>query len=92
MDSFKRNTIQVLKEDRLYLLSDGIYDQFGGPHGRKYMSNAFKTTLLKTLTSDIKDQKQQIEDAIDNWQAYINPKTGFPYEQIDDICMLGIKI
>ena len=92
MDSFKRNTIQVLKEDRLYLLSDGIYDQFGGPHGRKYMSNAFKTTLLKTLTSDIKDQKQQIEDSIDNWQAYINPKTGFPYEQIDDICMLGIKI
>lgn len=92
MDSFKRHTVKVLKEDRLYLLSDGIYDQFGGPNGRKYMSNAFKTTLLKTVTFEIKDQKQQIEETIDTWQAYINPKTGYPYEQIDDICMLGIKM
>jgi serine phosphatase RsbU (regulator of sigma subunit) len=92
MDPFKRHTIHLLKNDRLYLFSDGICDQFGGPDGRKFMNNSLKAALMETLTPEIKDQKRQLENRIDEWQSFINPKTGHPFDQIDDICVMGIKI
>jgi len=92
MDPFKRCTFNLLKDDRLYLYSDGICDQFGGPKGRRFMNNSVRTTLLETLTPEIKDQKQLMEERVDEWQAHINPRTGHPYDQVDDICMMGIKI
>jgi serine phosphatase RsbU (regulator of sigma subunit) len=92
MDSFKRHTINLLKNDRLYLFSDGICDQFGGPNARRFMNNALKAALMETLTPEIKDQKQHLENRIDEWQAFINPKTGHSFDQVDDICLMGIKI
>ena len=92
MDPFKRNTINLLKNDRLYLFSDGICDQFGGPNNRRFMNNCLKAALMETLTPEIKDQKIQIENRIDEWQAFINPKTGHPFKQVDDICLMGLRI
>jgi hypothetical protein len=92
MEPFKRHTIKIQKNDILYLFSDGICDQFGGPHGKRFMNTLFKATLLETITSEIRNQKFKIENRIDEWQAYIDPKTGQIYEQVDDICLMGIKI
>ena len=92
MDPFKRHTIKLFKDDRLYLFSDGISDQFGGPYGKKFMSSSLKIGLMETITPEISDQKQLLENKIDDWQSHINPKTGLPYSQIDDICLMGIKI
>jgi serine phosphatase RsbU (regulator of sigma subunit) len=91
MDSFNRQTIKLLKGDRLFLFSDGICDQFGGCEGRKFMINSLKEALFQTLTPEIKYQKQLLEDKIDKWQSFISPATGHPYSQIDDICLMGIK-
>jgi serine phosphatase RsbU (regulator of sigma subunit) len=92
MDPFKRHNISLRKNDRLYLFSDGICDQFGGPDGRKFMNNSLKAALLETITPEIKDQKQQLENRIDKWQTFINPKTGHAFSQIDDICLMGVKV
>ena len=92
MDPFERHTFQLIKEDRIYLFTDGICDQFGGPYGKRFMVKSLRQALMETLTPEIKEQKQLIEKKIDEWQAYINPRTGHSYEQIDDICMMGIKI
>ena len=86
------HTIKLLKNDRLYLFSDGICDQFGGPQGRRFMNNCLKSALLETITPEIKSQKYELEKRIDEWQAFINPKTGHPFDQVDDICLMGIMI
>jgi serine phosphatase RsbU (regulator of sigma subunit)/ligand-binding sensor domain-containing protein len=92
MDPFNRHEFKILKNDRLYIFSDGICDQFGGPDCKKYSSRSVANTLLETLTAEITDQKQLVEERIDKWQACIDPKTGHPYTQIDDICLMGIMI
>ena len=92
MDPFNRHTINLLNDDRIYLFSDGICDQFGGPYGKRFMIKSLRTALMETLTPEIKDQKQLIENKVDEWQEYINPKTDLPYRQIDDICLMGIKL
>jgi serine phosphatase RsbU (regulator of sigma subunit)/ligand-binding sensor domain-containing protein len=92
MDPFARHEFKVQKNDRLYLFSDGICDQFGGPDCKKFSSRSVANTLLETLTAEIKDQKQLVENRIDKWQACIDPKTGHTYTQIDDICLMGIMI
>jgi len=92
MDPFKRHTVNIIKGDRIYLFSDGISDQFGGPNGRRFMIKLLRETLITTLTPEIKDQKLLIENKVDEWQAFINPNTSLPYSQIDDICLMGIKV
>jgi len=92
MDPFNRQTINLLKNDRLYLFSDGISDQFGGPNGKRFMNNSLKAALLETYAPEIKDQKRLLENRINEWQAFINPKTGHQYSQVDDICLMGVKV
>jgi serine phosphatase RsbU (regulator of sigma subunit)/ligand-binding sensor domain-containing protein len=91
MSPFKRHTINLLENDRIYLFSDGISDQFGGPDGKRFMKNSLRLALLETITPEIKNQKSLMEERIDKWQAYINPLTGQTYSQVDDICLMGVK-
>ena len=92
MNPFERHTMNLYENDRLYLFSDGISDQFGGPEGKRLMKSTLKTTLLETITPEMKDQKLQLENKINEWQAFINPLTGHAYSQVDDICLMGVKI
>jgi len=92
MNPFKRHSIELLKDDRLYLFSDGICDQFGGPNNRRIMISSLKTILLETVTPEIKDQGQLVENVLDNWMSHLNLCTGQHYKQIDDICLFGIRI
>jgi serine phosphatase RsbU (regulator of sigma subunit) len=96
MDPFVRHNIKLLKGDRLYLFSDGIADQFGGPSGhsggKKFMYKTFKTALMETCTSDMENQKVLVEKKINDWMAYENPETGQAYDQLDDICLMGLKV
>jgi serine phosphatase RsbU (regulator of sigma subunit) len=92
MDPFRRHSFNLLKNDRLYLFSDGIFDQFGGPDGKRFMSKSLKALLMETLNPEMGMQKVQLEKRIDEWQAFINPDTGQKYSQVDDICLMGIKI
>jgi serine phosphatase RsbU (regulator of sigma subunit) len=92
MNPFDRQVINLLKDDRLYMFSDGILDQFGGPDGKRLKNLAFRTILLESITPEIKNQKPLLEEVLDKWQSYVNPKTGQPFSQIDDICVMGIKI
>ena len=92
MDPFIRHTVRIEKDDRIYLFSDGIGDQSGGPAGKRFMKKCFKAAIFETISPDIKDQRSAIENRIDEWQAHINPLTGHGYEQVDDICLMGIKL
>ncbi len=89
MDNFKNHEIELKKGDRIYLFSDGFADQFGGNEGRKFNSKALKTIIAETSTLPMQQQKEMLEQTLDNWK---NPKTGIRYDQIDDVVVFGVKV
>lgn len=81
---FTNHSFQLHKNDTIYLFTDGFADQFGGPKGKKFMYKPFKELLLKSSTLAIYEQKKFIEDTFFDWKKDL--------EQMDDICIIGIKI
>jgi serine phosphatase RsbU (regulator of sigma subunit) len=67
----------------IYLFTDGITDQFGGPEGKKFKTSQLKELLLSIHTEDLEQQEELIRSNLNNWMK--------GYEQIDDICLMGVK-
>jgi serine phosphatase RsbU (regulator of sigma subunit) len=93
MDAFKTHTIQLQEGDCLYLFSDGFADQFGGQAGKKFMYKNFKTMLCENSEQTMEVQKTLLEQTIENWISFSdNEGNKHIYEQVDDICLMGIRI
>jgi len=84
LKSFKKNKVKVKEGDMLYLFSDGFHDQFGGDKGKKYMSGKFYKFLLSISKEDTEKQSKLIENEFERWRGNI--------EQIDDVCVMGVKV
>lgn len=80
---YQLNEFDIEDGDQLYLYSDGIVDQFGGPKNKKFMTKRFVQLISSCSNLPMADQKEIIDNAILNW------KSG--HEQIDDILVMGIK-
>ncbi len=81
--NFTNNTLQLQKNDQLFIFSDGYADQFGGPKGKKFMVGSFRK-LLKSITPlDVKKQKETLNNTLNNWQG--------EQEQVDDVLVIGVK-
>ncbi|HDR89726.1 MAG TPA: tetratricopeptide repeat protein [Bacteroidetes bacterium] len=84
MDKFTNHEIPLMEGDRVFLFTDGYADQFGGPDGKKFMYKPFKRMLLAHASLPMKEQLEIITRKLDEWMEN--------YEQIDDICVLGVRI
>ena len=84
MPPFTNHNIQLKKGDTIYIFSDGYVDQFGGPRGKKFMSAKFKELLLSIQDKSMSDQKKLINKSFNNWMGKL--------EQVDDVCVIGVKI
>jgi serine phosphatase RsbU (regulator of sigma subunit) len=84
MDAFTLHTHTLQKGDCIYLFSDGMADQFGGPAGKK-----FKYKTLKELLTSISHQPMQ--EQIENLTRTFNEWKG-AHSQIDDVTLIGIKL
>lgn len=71
------------KGDQLYLTTDGFADQFGGPMGKKFRIKQLKELLLQVSSESLHRQGELIETELVNWKGHL--------EQVDDVCVLGIK-
>lgn len=80
---FTNHEIKLEKGDRIYVFSDGYVDQFGGPKGKKFKSKAFKKVLSEVYDMPMREQKKILDKTIKEWQGNL--------EQIDDICVFGVK-
>lgn len=76
--------IELDKGDSIYIFSDGYADQFGGDKGKKLKSKNFKELLLSMQGEEMERQKQLLDEAFDEWKG--------DYEQLDDVCVIGVKI
>lgn len=81
---FINHKIQLTKGDAIYLFSDGFVDQFGGEHGKKYMTKNFKKLLLNICEEPMLKQERMVEKELDDWRG--------KSEQVDDVLIIGIKI
>ena len=80
---YNTRSIELEKGDTIYLFSDGLVDQFGGPKGKKYLASRFKALLASLQNEPMKNQGIQIEKVFEEWRG--------SEEQIDDICIMGIR-
>lgn len=84
---FKNNRMDLQAGDCIYVFTDGIPDQFGGPRGKKFKYKQLQELLKTNYGKPMKEQQTHIVKAIDDWMNY-----GGGYEQTDDMLMIGIRI
>lgn len=76
-------TLNYSIDDVLYMYTDGVTDQFGGPNQKKFTKRRLHELLLTICDLKIKDQKTRLEAAINDWQGNL--------DQVDDILLMGVK-
>jgi ligand-binding sensor domain-containing protein/serine phosphatase RsbU (regulator of sigma subunit) len=77
------HNIDLQVGDSFYIFTDGYVDQFGGPKGKKFKTRAFKELLLSIQNKRMDEQLKVIDDAFETWRGDL--------EQIDDVCVIGVK-
>jgi serine phosphatase RsbU (regulator of sigma subunit) len=83
-ESFKLQTINLNKGDVLYLYTDGYADQFGGPKGKKFKYKPLNELLLAVSKDEMAKQREVLSTNFVDWKSSL--------EQVDDVCIIGIKI
>lgn len=81
---FTMHSVQLQKNDCIYIFTDGYADQFGGEKGKKFKYKKFQELLISISSKPMQEQKELLNKAIEDW------KSG--YEQNDDILVIGVKI
>ena len=51
--SFNNYNIKLKKRDKIFLFTDGLTDQLGGPYGRKYTANRVKDLILENKNNEM---------------------------------------
>ncbi len=81
---FTTQEVSVSKGDCVYLMSDGYSDQFGGVSSKKFKSKNTAQLIKSIAILPMAEQKAAIENAHVEWKGSL--------EQVDDICMIGVKL
>ncbi|MBA2612517.1 MAG: tetratricopeptide repeat protein [Bacteroidetes bacterium] len=82
-DAFTLNEIKMQKGDTLYLYTDGYADQFGGPKGKKYKYKQLNNQLVSINKLTAAEQAAALLKNFRDWKGEL--------EQVDDVCVIGIK-
>jgi serine phosphatase RsbU (regulator of sigma subunit) len=84
-DKFFDDQEYFLKEnDTIYLFSDGLSDQFGGPDGKKMKITRLKRTIEQVADMPMEDQKETVLKFYHEWKG--------SFDQVDDILLMGVRL
>jgi serine phosphatase RsbU (regulator of sigma subunit) len=81
--TYTNNEMELIKDDMMYLFSDGYIDQFGGSENKKFMYRRFRYLLMTIYRFPVDDQKSILEENIKTWMGGTS--------QIDDMLVIGFK-
>lgn len=84
VSKFTTHKINLDMGDTIYSFTDGYADQFGGPNGKKFKYKPFKQLILSFYEKDLQFQQNELERSFKKWKANT--------EQIDDVCVIGVRI
>jgi serine phosphatase RsbU (regulator of sigma subunit) len=83
MVPFTNHVVELKKGDTFYIFSDGYADQFGGPQQKKILNKNFKMLLQNIQDLPMLNQGARIDEFFEGWRKDL--------EQIDDVCVIGIR-
>jgi serine phosphatase RsbU (regulator of sigma subunit) len=81
---FTNHSIQLQKGDTIYMFTDGYADQFGGEKGKKYSKKAFRELVISIAHLPLQQQREALYNAHLQWRGN--------NEQVDDICIIGVRV
>ncbi len=81
---FTSHALNLNKNDTVFLFTDGMADQFGGPKGKKFKYKQMSEVLISLAAKALKIQKETLHKTFNNWKGEL--------EQVDDVCVIGIRI
>ena len=81
---FTDTFIALQKNDIIYMFTDGYPDQFGGEKGKKFKYKQLEEILLEHSSKPLEAQKEILRQKFLAWKGEL--------EQVDDVCIMGIKI
>jgi serine phosphatase RsbU (regulator of sigma subunit)/PAS domain-containing protein len=81
--NYADHEIALLPGDCIYLYTDGIIDQFGGPQGKKYMKKRFYESLIAMNGLEMEEQRFVLLSKLNDWKGRL--------EQVDDVQVIGIR-
>ena len=81
---FTTHTIELQKGDTIYIFTDGFADQFGGEKGKKFKYKSLKELLLSIQGQTLEEQKETLNSIFEKWKGDL--------EQVDDVCIIGVRI
>jgi transcriptional regulator with GAF, ATPase, and Fis domain len=81
---FRLNEIDLASDLMLYLFSDGMADQFGGPKGKKFKQRQLMELLLANSDKPLGEQKNILDKTFEDWKGNL--------EQVDDVLVIGIRL
>lgn len=82
--SFTTHVLNLAKGTLVYLFTDGYADQFGGPKGKKFKYKQLADLIFKNKDLAMNEQRSVLDSAFTDWKGNI--------EQVDDVCIIGIKL
>ena len=80
---FTSHEVHLGKGDQIYLITDGYPDQFGGPKGKKFKYKQLKQMLIDLKEKPMSQQLETLSHEFFEWKGDL--------EQVDDVCILGIR-
>jgi len=81
---YQEHPIDLMPNDKFYIFSDGITDQFGGKNNKKFMYSRLKDLLMEIESFPMDEQERVMEQNIMSWKGDM--------DQTDDILIVGVKI
>jgi serine phosphatase RsbU (regulator of sigma subunit) len=81
---FTLHSFQVEPGDTIYSFTDGFADQFGGDKGKKFKYKPFKELLISIQKETMDAQYEILKSTFHTWRGDL--------EQIDDVCILGVRV
>ena len=84
-EPFQSHKLSYKKGTKIYLFSDGIVDQFGGPKGKKFMQRRLRDFINENHKAPLSEQSVALDKTFDDWM-------GAEHAQIDDVMLLAIQL
>lgn len=85
---FTTHEIELYENDIIYIFTDGFQDQFGGPTqnlgGKKIKPSKMKELFLSISHKPMDEQRIAIDAMFEEWKGDL--------EQVDDVCVIGVRI
>ncbi|TND09504.1 MAG: protein serine/threonine phosphatase [Bacteroidetes bacterium] len=80
---FSEGVIELLPGDVIYLMTDGLADQFGGPDSKKLKYKGVEALLASLSGIPVQEQPDTVTAFLSGWKHEL--------VQTDDICLAGLS-